>query len=350
MEENERRKSIVTAEQLADVIPVSDEEKAVIERVRKTYPMRISPYYASLIKGPDCPIRKQCVPDARELDNPGVFEDDPLHEGNYSPVPFLVHKYYDRVAFFICNSCFMFCRHCTRKNTVIKDDRVTKEQFEAILEYLRNTPRVRDVLITGGDPLTLSDEELDYFLSRLRAIEHIQTMRIGTRAIVVQPERITEKLADTLAKYHPIWINTHFNHPDEITPEAAKACDILLRRGIPLGNQSVLLKGVNDDAETMERLVTGLIKIRVRPYYLYQCDCVRGTAHFHTPWEKGPEIIQKIRARVSGYAVPRFVIDVPGARGGKITTEYTNILGMEDGKVKLRALDGDPILYDFGGK
>jgi lysine 2,3-aminomutase len=264
IEENAR--FIQNAGQLGEILTLTDEQKKEIDGVRSTYPMLIPPYYASLIHGVDSPVWKQCVPSAEELRNPGHFEFDPLHEGNFSPVPYLVHKYPDRAAFFICNTCYMYCRHCTRKNTVIKDERVTKEQFEDVCAYLKKTTQIRDVLITGGDPLTLSDETLDYFLTRLREIDHIQTLRIGTRAIVVKPDRITDKLADMLSKHHPLWINTHFNHPSEITPEAAEACDILLRRGIPLGNQSVLLKGVNDDVDTMEKLVLGLIRIRVRPY------------------------------------------------------------------------------------
>jgi len=350
MEMNHIQGAVNTAEGLGRVISLTAEEKSVIDHVSQTYPMLIPKYYASLIDGPDSPIRLQSVPAQAELENPEYFEDDPLHEGNFSPVPYLVHKYPDRAAFFICNTCFMYCRHCTRKNTVIKDDKVSKEQFEDILDYLRKTPQIRDVLITGGDPLTLSDDVLDYYLSRLRAIDHIQTMRIGTRAIVVQPSRITDKLADTLAKYHPIWINTHFNHPCEITPEAAEACDILLRRGIPLGNQTVLLKGVNDDIDTMEQLMLGLIRIRVRPYYIYQCDTVRGTSHFHTPYQLGMDIIQELRRRISGYAVPRFVIDVPGPRGGKITTEYTNLIEDQGDSLVLRALDGGTVTYDIGGK
>ena len=343
-------KMIHYAEELSEVLSLSEQEKAEIDHVCQTYPMQITPHYASLIKGKESAVYRQCVPCMEELNNPVHLEDDPLHEGNFSPVPYLVHKYPDRVAFFICNTCFMYCRHCTRKNTVIKNTRVTKEQFEDVLAYLRRTPQVRDVLITGGDPLTLDDDTLDYFLTRLREIEHIQTMRIGTRAIVVQPSRITDQLADMLAKHHPLWINTHFNHPDEITPEAAKACDTLLRRGIPLGNQTVLLKGVNDDIDTMERLVTGLIRIRVRPYYLYQCDYVKGTAHFHTDFRAGMELIQGLRSRVSGYAVPRYVIDVPGPRGGKITTEYSNLLEDQGNQLVLRALDGGTVTYDIGGE
>lgn len=349
MKSEESARFIQTSEELNGIFPLSDQQKTDIEHVRQTYPMLIPPYYASLIGKIDSPIWKQCVPCMEEMENPDHFEDDPLHEGNFSPVPYLVHKYPDRAAFFICNTCFMFCRHCTRKNTVIKDERVTKEQFEDILDYLRKTPAIRDVLVTGGDPLTLSDETLDYFLTRIREIKHIQTIRIGTRAIVVKPDRITEKLADMLSKHHPLWINTHFNHPSEITPEAEKACDILLRKGIPLGNQSVLLKGVNDDIDTMEQLVLGLIRIRVRPYYIYQCDNVCGTSHFHTDYRLGMDMIRELKKRVSGYAVPRFVIDVPGPRGGKVTTEYTNLIEDQGDTLLLRALDGGEVTYDKGG-
>lgn len=340
---------IFSAEGLSRILPLTENQKTEIENVRQHYPMLIPAYYAALMDGPSSPIYRQCVPSPEELVNPAYTEDDPLHEGNFSPVPFLVHKYPDRAAFFICNTCFMYCRHCTRKNTVIQDGRITKAQFEDVLDYLKKTTQIRDVLITGGDPLTLDDETLDYFLSQLRSIEHIQTLRIGTRAPVVQPDRITPQLADTLAKHHPLWVNTHFNHPLEITPEAEAACSLLLSRGIPLGNQTVLLKGVNDDIDTMEQLVLGLIRIRVRPYYLYQCDYVKGTAHFHTPYRLGMDMIRQLRSRVSGYAVPRFVIDVPGERGGKITMEDSNLLEDRGDHLLLRALDGGTTTYTTGG-
>lgn len=349
MDEKQFPGAVITAGDLSRLLGLPEEVKAEIDHVRKTYPMLIPPYYASLIGRPGSPVWQQCVPSAEELHNPDSLENDPLHEGKFSPVPYLVHKYPDRAAFFICNTCFMYCRHCTRKNTVIKEKRISKAQFEDVLNYLRKTTQIRDVLITGGDPFTLDDDTLDYFLTRLRQIDHIQTLRIGTRAMVVQPGRITERLADMLAKHHPLWVNTHFNHPSEITPQAAAACDILQRRGIPLGNQTVLLKGVNDDIDTMEQLVLGLIRIRVRPYYLYQCDMVKGTAHFHTPYRLGMDIIRELRTRVSGYAVPRFVIDVPGPRGGKITMEDTNLLEEKDGQLVLRALDGGEVTYDLGG-
>lgn len=349
MNNQENARFIQTAEQLNRCFPLSDQMKAEIDAVSETYPMLIPSYYASLIDRIGSPVWKQCVPCKEEMENSCHFEDDPLHEGNFSPVPYLVHKYPDRAALFLCNTCFMFCRHCTRKNTVIKGERVTMEQFEDICEYLKKTTAIRDVLITGGDPLTLPDKTLDVFLTRLREIKHIQTIRIGTRAIVVKPDRITDELADMLSKHHPIWINTHFNHPCEITPQAERACDILLRRGIPLGNQTVLLKGVNDDIDTMEQLVLSLIRIRVRPYYLYQCDNVRGTGHFHTDYRLGMEMIRELKRRVSGYAVPRFVIDVPGPRGGKVTTEYTNFIEDQGDTLLLRALDGGEVCYHKGG-
>ena len=344
--------ALTTAGHLKDILYLTQEEMEEIEQVRAYYPMRITPYYASLI-GPqkgNSPIWLQSVPSMKELDNPAYFQDDPLNEEECSPVPYLTHKYTDRAAFYACNSCFMYCRHCTRKNTVIKSRRVSHSQFEEILRYLERTPQIRDVLVTGGDPLTLEDGELEYYISRLHSIPHVQTLRIGTRAPVAEPSRITGRLADTLSKYHPLWINTHFNHPDEVTPEAAEACNILLSRGIPLGNQTVLLKGVNDNIDIMEELVLKLIHIRVRPYYIYQCDQVRGTAHFHTRYQLGMEIIQQLRTRVSGYAVPRFVIDVPGVHGGKVTMEYNNLLRDEGDKLILRGWDGAAVNYINGGQ
>ena len=344
--------TLTTAEELGSLLSLTEAEKSEIDRVRAYYPMKISPYYASLMDtgSADSPIRRLCVPCSAELDNPNHFEDDPLHEGAYCPVPYLTHKYPDRAAFYICNSCFTYCRHCTRKNTVLKAEAIPRGQFEAVLDYLRKTPQVRDVLVTGGDPLTLSDDELDYYLCRLRTIPHVQTLRIGSRAPVVQPSRITQKLADTLAKHHPLWLNTHFNHPSEITPEAAEACSLLLSRGIPLGNQSVLLKGVNDDIDVMEQLVLALTKIRVRPYYIYQCDNVRGTSHFHTPYTLGMDMIRELRKRVSGYAVPRFVIDVPGPSGGKVTMEHPNLIEDNGRRLLVYGPDGNPVEYEPGGK
>lgn len=330
-------KIINKAEQLSKIIYITDEEKNNINKVSQVYKMRISEYYANLIDKDNinCPIKKQCVPCLSELEDNQNLESDPLNEKIFSPIPYLVHKYNDRAAFFASNSCFTYCRHCTRKNTVINDKGITEKEFQNILEYLRNTNKIRDVLITGGDPLTLTDKKLEFYISNIRKIKHIETIRIGTRAIVTNPLRITEDFADMLSKYHPIWINTQFNHPNEITKESAFACNILQSRGIPLGNQSVLLKGINDDIDIMERLVTKLIKIRVRPYYLYQCDNVKGTEHFHTDYKLGIDIVEKLRYRVSGYAVPRFIIDVSGENGGKVTVEKNHIVKEYQDKIIL---------------
>jgi len=313
--------------------------------------MAISPYYAGLISKEDdyCPIKKQCIPQLDELTNSDKMSEDPLHESTYSVTPHLVHKYPDRVAFFASNMCFMFCRHCSRKNTVInRNDSVSDSEFEKILDYIKNNKNIRDVLITGGDPLTLTDERLEKFISGFRKIEHVQTIRIGTRAIVTCPMRITEKLADMLMKYHPIWINTHFNHPREITAEAEQACNILLSRGIPLGNQTVLLNGINNDLETMEKLFSELIRIRVRPYYLYQCDYVKGVEHFITPYTQGVEIISELRGRISGYAIPHFIIDVAGEVGGKIVAERSNIVSDDGETLTLRGPKNNLIQCKIG--
>lgn len=345
-------KNVITKpEQLADYLQLSQQECSNISKVTEKYRMVISPYYARLISGEDnnCPIRKQCIPRLDELVNSGRMYDDPLHESVYSVAPHLVHKYPDRVAFFASNMCFMFCRHCTRKNTVIsKYGPVSDSDFEKVLHYIKNNKNIRDVLITGGDPLTLTDEKLEKYISEFRKIDHVQTIRIGTRAIVTCPMRITEKLADMLMKYHPIWINTQFNHPREITPEAAQACNILLSRGIPVGNQTVLLNGINNDLNTMEKLFSELIRIRVRPYYLYQCDYVKGVEHFITPYTEGVEIISELRGRISGYAIPHFIIDVAGEDGGKIVAERSNIVGDDGETLILRGLKNNLIKCKIG--
>ncbi len=347
-------KNVITRpEQLADLLELSRQECSDISKVTEKYRMLISPYYAGLIsrEADNCPIKSQCIPQLNELTNSGKMCDDPLHESTYSVTLHLVHKYPDRVAFFASNMCFMFCRHCTRKNTVIsRNDSISDSEFAKAVEYIQSNKNIRDVLITGGDPLTLPDERLEKYISAFREIEHVQTIRIGTRAIVTCPMRITEKLADMLKKYHPIWINTQFNHPREITPEAAKACDILLSRGIPLGNQSVLLKGVNNDLNIMEKLLSELIRIRVRPYYLYQCDYVKGVEHFITPYTQGVDIISELRGRISGYAIPHFIIDVAGKYGGKIVTERSNIISDDGETLTLRGLKNNIIKCKIGEK
>lgn len=301
------------------------------EEIRKTaekYPLKISDYYFNLIdwEKEDCPIYQQCIPKEEELNSYIGYSDDPLNEGQYEKVPYLVHKYHSRAAFMCSNVCYMNCRHCTRKNTVMSNQIATKDVLEPALEYVRKHPEINDILITGGDPFALPQELLEYYIAGFRSIEHINTIRIGTRVLVVEPERVTDSLADMLKKYHPIWIFTQFNHPKEVTPEAAAACERLLDRGIPLGNQSVFLKGINDNVDVLEELYTKLIRIRVRPYYLYLCDRVNGTAHFYADYREGMNAVEKLRYRLPGYAVPKFIIDAEGENGGKVTVEKNHIL------------------------
>ena len=286
-------------------------------RVTEIYPMRINPYYLRLIKQPGDPLWRQAVPDSLELEDT-VCMKDPLNEEHLSPVTNLVHKYPDRALFLVHNQCAVYCRFCTRKRKVgTKEMPVSLKTISAGLKYLQQTPAIKDVLVSGGDPLLLDDSRLDYILSRIRAIRHIDIIRIGTRVPCTLPMRVTKKLAATIKRYHPVYINTHFNHPDEITPEAATACNRLADAGIPLGSQTVLLKGVNDDPEIIKRLMYNLLRLRVKPYYLFQTDMTKGTNHFRTPIAKGLEIMQTMIGHVSGMAVPTFAVDAPGG-GGKI--------------------------------
>ena len=301
-----------------------------LEQVAEQYPMRVNPYYLSLIKAVDDPIWRQAVPSEMELKDT-VCPADPLEEENQSPVPNLVHRYPDRALFLVCSECAMYCRFCTRKRKVGgKSMLINRETLEGGLEYLRAHSEIRDVIVSGGDPLLLSDEKLDWILKELRAIPHIEIIRIGSRIPVVLPQRITMGLIRVLRKYQPIYLNTHFNHPDEITETSAKACARLADAGIPLGNQSVLLRGVNDDPAIMKRLMQKLLAIRVRPYYIYQADMVQGTDHFRTSVEEGIEIIRSLRGHTSGLGVPAYVIDAPGG-GGKIPIlpDYLQCIGEE---------------------
>ena len=301
-----------------------------LEEVVERYPMRVTPYYLGLIKEVGDPIWKQAVPDTLEI-NDSICIDDPLEEENQSPVPNLVHRYPDRVLFLVSSECAMYCRFCTRKRKVGGEDmRITSETISAGINYISQHPEIRDVIVSGGDPLLLSDEKLDSILSRLRAIPHVEIIRIGTRVPVVLPMRITSTLVRVLRKYHPLFLNTHFNHPDEITEQSTKACARLADAGIPLGNQSVLMRGINDDPQVMKKLMQKLLAIRVRPYYIYQADMVQGTDHFRTSVEEGLEVIRALRGHTSGMAVPAFVIDAPGG-GGKIPLlpDYLQALGTE---------------------
>jgi len=287
------------------------------------FPMRINPYFLKLIQYPGDPIWKQAVPDVAEI-NDGICESDPLDEENLSPVPNLVHKYPDRVLFLVSNKCAMYCRFCTRKRKVGTDKmKISRRTLTAGYDYLRQHPEVREVLISGGDPLLLTDLEIADILQELRAIPSIEVIRIGTRVPSVLPMRITENLVAILKAYHPLYINTHFNHPNEITTESSLACTMLADAGIPVGCQTVLLKGVNDDAQTLKKLFLGLLRIRVKPYYLFQTDLTKGTNHFRTPTQTGIAIMRQLYGHISGMAIPTFALDGPKGKGKiPLTPQY----------------------------
>jgi lysine 2,3-aminomutase len=336
------RHRITTVEQLASYIPLTAEEQAKIKLVTTKYPLAITPYYLSLIDpaDPADPIRKQAVPSFDEIALAGIGSEDPLEERRDSVVPGLVHRYPDRVLMVLTDICPMLCRHCTRKREWCHGGWVrTHDQIEAMLDYIRNHKAIRDVVISGGDPLTLSTQHLESVICSLRRIEHVEIIRIGSRFPVVLPQRIDDELCNMLSKYGPIWFNTHFNHYREITPEAAAACDKLVRSGVPVNNQSVLLRGINDSVEIQSKLCQGLLKIKVRPYYLFQCDEVEGTEHLRTPVEVGLEIIEGMRGYTSGLAVPTFVIDLPQG-GCKIPVQPNYILGQTGGELLVRNYRG----------
>ena len=333
---------IETLDQLKQYVQLTPEEEDGVRSVLSTLRMAITPYYLSLIdpNNPKDPVRRQCIPTALETHKADADLLDPLHEDEDSPVPGLTHRYPDRVLFLITDMCSMYCRHCTRRRFAgQKDDESPQDRIEKALEYIERTPEVRDVLLSGGDALMVSDAKLEYIISRLRAIPHVEIVRLGTRTPVVCPQRITPELCEMLKKYHPIWINTHFNHPNEVTPEAIEACNRLANAGVPLGNQSVLLRGVNDCVHVMKKLVHCLVKMRVRPYYIYQCDLSMGLEHFRTPVSKGIEIIEGLRGHTSGYAVPTFVVDAPGG-GGKTPVMPQYVISQAPGKVVLRNFEG----------
>ncbi|HRR49107.1 MAG TPA: lysine 2,3-aminomutase, partial [Bacteroidales bacterium] len=323
-------------------IKLTAEEEEGVKKSLETLRMAITPYYLSLIDpdNPDCPIRKQAIPTGAETYRSAADLVDPLHEDEDSPVPGLTHRYPDRVLLLITDMCSMYCRHCTRRRFAgQKDDESPANNIDRAIDYIARTPQVRDVLLSGGDALMVSDAKLESIIKRLRAIPHVEIIRIGTRTPVVCPQRITDKLVDMLKQYHPIWLNTHFNHPNEVTPESIAACEKMANAGIPLGNQSVLLRGVNDCVNIMKKLVHLLVKMRVRPYYIYQCDLSMGLEHFRTPVSKGIEIIEGLRGHTSGYAVPTFVVDAPGG-GGKIPVMPNYLISQSPGKVILRNYEG----------
>ncbi|MBS4176653.1 lysine 2,3-aminomutase [Lederbergia citrea] len=334
--------TIRTLTDLKKVVQLTPEEEEGVKISTKTIPLNITPYYAWLMShdDPSCPIRMQSVPLAQELNKTKYDLEDPLHEDEDSPVPGLTHRYPDRVLFLVTNQCSMYCRYCTRRRFSGQIGMgVPKKQMDAAIEYIRNTPAVRDVLLSGGDGLLINDQVLEYILKNLRSIPHVEIIRIGTRAPVVFPQRITDNLCNILRKYHPIWLNTHFNTSIEITKEAKEACEKLADAGVPVGNQAVILAGINDSLPIMKKLMHDLVKIRVRPYYIYQCDLSEGIGHFRAPVSKGLEIIEGLRGHTSGYAVPTFVVDAPGG-GGKIAVQPNNIISQSPGKVILRNYEG----------
>lgn len=332
------RNRITDVDKLRKIINLTPQEEIDIKEVLVKFRVGITPYYASLMDpdDPACPIRMQAVPTIAETHIGEADMEDPLDEDEDSPVPGLTHRYPDRVLFLITDQCSMYCRHCTRRRFAGQNDMgVPKDRIEACIDYIKNTPQIRDVLLSGGDALLVADHILEDIIKKLRAIDHVEIIRIGSRTPVVLPQRITDDLVDMLKKYHPIWLNTHFNHPKEITEESKRACERMANAGIPLGNQSVLLRGVNDCTHTMKDLVHGLVKIRVRPYYLYQCDLSMGIEHFRTKVSKGIEIIEGLRGHTSGYAVPTFVVDAPGG-GGKTPVMPQYLISQSPTKVVLR--------------
>ncbi len=339
---------IMDVEHLSEVMPLDEDEKRAITTSLKHLRMAITPYYLSLIDVDDLkdPVRKQAIPTMNELYKAPNESKDPLFEDVDSPVYGLTHRYPDRVLALVTDQCSMYCRHCTRRRKAGDTDMpMPLEQIEKMVDYVSNHSEVRDVLLSGGDPFTLSTERLEMIISKFRAISHVEIVRIGTRTPAVMPQRITDELVNMLKKYHPIWVNTHFNHPNEITPASEKALAKLADAGIPLGNQSVLLRGVNDCPQVMKKLVQLLVKNRVRPYYIYQCDLSEGLSHFRTTVARGIEIIEYLRGHTSGFAVPTYVIDAPGG-GGKIPVGPQYLISMGAGKVIMRNYEGGIFAYE----
>jgi lysine 2,3-aminomutase len=342
------RNRIETLEDLKKYVNLTKEEEQGVKDCLGTLRMAITPYYLSLIdlNDPSDPVRKQAIPTSAELYRSPADLEDPLHEDGDAPVPGLTHRYPDRVLLLVTDQCSMYCRHCTRRRFAgQKDAEMPAANIDRAIEYIANNPQVRDVVVSGGDPLLLSDSKLEKILQKLRAIPHLDIIRIGSRTPVVLPQRITPELCEMLKKYHTIWLNTHYNHPNEITSDAKRACELLSYAGVPLGNQSVLLAGVNDCVHVMRRLVHALVKIRVRPYYIYQCDLSYGLSHFRTPVAKGIEIIEGLRGHTSGLCVPTFVVDAPGG-GGKVPVMPNYLISSGYEKTVLRNYEGVIACYD----
>lgn len=334
------RDSVHSVDQLVEKFGI---DRKVAEDLDEFFQARINPYYLSLIRYPGDPIWKQCVPDKLELEDMDGFE-DPLKEDEMSPVPNITHRYPDRALFLTTSQCGMYCRFCTRKRKVGNSDKISMKELESAFNYLEQHKEIRDVILSGGDPLMLTDVMLEKILARLRKIPHIEIIRIGTKMPCVLPHRITPKLCDMIKKYHPIYVNTHFNHPWEITPESTKACEMLVNAGIPVGNQAVLMKGVNDDPEVLKELFLKLLKIRVKPYYLFMADETKGTNHFRTSIDRGIEIMDKLRGYISGLAIPYFVIDAPGG-GGKIPILPQYVLHRDENRIVMRNYKNEVYVY-----
>jgi lysine 2,3-aminomutase len=341
------RNRVTKVEELKEVINLTPEEEDGVRESLKILRMAITPYYASLMDPDDpyCPVRKQAVPTIKEVDFTEADMDDPLFEDVDSPVHGLTHRYPDKVLFLITDQCGMYCRHCTRRRLAGQTDNERDDRsVDAAVKYIQSHDEIRDVLLSGGDPLLVSDDRLKSIISRLQAIDHVDIVRIGSRAPCTLPQRVTPELCQLLKEHHPIWLNTHFNHPKEITPESKRAVEMLADAGVPVGNQSVLLKGVNDCPSIMKKLVQDLVKIRCRPYYYYQCDMSRGIEHFRTSVAKGIEIAEALRGHTSGFAVPTFILDAPGG-GGKIPLAPQYLISMSDKRVVVRNYEGGTFQY-----
>jgi lysine 2,3-aminomutase len=341
------RNRIQELAQFERMLSLSNDERSAIEKGGSLLPVGVTPYYMSILSydDPGQPLRRTVIPSTKEFDCAPGEAADPLAEEAMSPVPGLVHRYPDRVLLLVSDFCSTYCRYCTRSRVVgqgVLHPAVSR--LEKAFEYIRVNPQIRDVLVSGGEPLALSDDRLDWILTELRRIPHVEIIRIGTKAPVVLPQRVTPQLTRMLRRHHPVWMSIHFTHPDECTPETSRACAQLADAGIPLGSQTVLLKGINDSVETMKKLVQRLMILRVRPYYIYQCDPIYGSSHFRTPVEKGIEIIRGLRGFTSGYAVPTFVIDAPGG-GGKTPVMPDYVVGREGDDVVLRNYEGNLYRY-----
>ncbi len=341
------RNRIRDADALGRIFTLTDDERAAIARRQGALPLGMTPYYASLIDpaDPADPIRKTMIPQLAEFEvAPGEMT-DPLGEDPRRPVPGIVHTYPDKVLFLVTDHCATYCRYCTRSRVVGSGELVpSRRAWAQGLDYIRATPQIRDVLLSGGDPLTLSDQRLNELLTELRAIEHVEFLRIGTKIPAVLPQRITPALCRMLKRHHPLFFSIHFTHPAELTPESARACERLADAGIPLGSQTVLLKGVNDDPETMKQLMLGLLRIRVKPYYLHQCDAVSGSSHFRTSIQQGEAILRHLHGHTTGYAVPTYMLDAPGG-GGKVPLTPNYVVGQQGQVLHVRNHEGVDFHY-----